>query len=83
MKGVIVTFGLLLICGISGCIGWGDYMRFPPASTSPYIWFRQNISEVKKDEEYIEKARQKVEKSRLFLQDFSKKHKNHNNNFKF
>ncbi len=62
MKGVIVTFGLLLICGISGCIGWGDYMRFPPASTSPYIWFRHGISEVQKDKD-IKECKNTIEKS--------------------
>ena len=62
MKGVLVTFGLLLICGISGCIGWGDYMRFPPASTSPYIWFRHGISEVQKDED-IKECKNTIEKS--------------------
>ena len=41
------------------------------------------LFEVKKDEEYIEKARKKVEKSRIFMQEFSEKHKNFNNNFVF
>lgn len=41
------------------------------------------LFEVKKDEEYLEKARKKVEKSRTFLQEFSDKHKNFNNSFKF
>lgn len=41
------------------------------------------LFEVKKDEEYLEKARKKVEKSRIFLQEFNEKHKNFNNNYKF
>lgn len=40
------------------------------------------LFEVKKDEEYLEKARQKVIKSRTFLQEFSEKHKNFNKSFK-
>jgi hypothetical protein len=41
------------------------------------------LFEVKKDEEYLEKARQKVIKSRIFLQNFSEKHKNFNKSFNF
>lgn len=41
------------------------------------------LFEVKKDEEYLEKARKKVEKSRIFLQEFSDKHTNFNKNFIF
>lgn len=51
MKRIIFTFGLLLIGGISGCIGWGDYMKFPPASSSPEIWFKEGVSENKKSED--------------------------------
>jgi len=41
------------------------------------------LFEVKKNEEYLEKARKKVEKCRNFLQEFHDKHKNFNNSFKF
>lgn len=41
------------------------------------------LFEVKKDEEYIEKARQKVIKSRIFLEEFNFKHKNFNKKFVF
>jgi hypothetical protein len=62
MKRVIFAFGLLLIGGISGCIGWGDYMKFPPASSSPEIWFKQSISEMKKGED-IRECKASIEKS--------------------
>lgn len=51
MKKIALTFGLLLIGGISGCIGWGDYMKFPPASSSPEIWFKKGVSQNKKSED--------------------------------
>lgn len=38
---------------------------------------------VQKDPDYIEKAKQKVEKARLFLQDFDNKHQNFNKNLVF
>jgi hypothetical protein len=41
------------------------------------------LFEVKKDEEYLEKARKKVEKSRTFLQEFHETHKNFNKYFVF
>lgn len=62
MKRVIVTFGLLLISGISGCFGLGDYMKFPPASGSPEIWFKQSVSEMKKGED-IRECKASIEKS--------------------
>lgn len=53
--------------------------RFETAPLSERIL----LFEVKKDEEYLEKARQKVIKSRIFMQEFSEKHKKFNNSFKF
>lgn len=41
------------------------------------------LFEVKRDDEYLEKAYKKVEKSRIFLQEFNEKHKNFNQSFKF
>jgi hypothetical protein len=41
------------------------------------------LFEVKKDDEYLEKAYKKIEKSRQFLNLFAENHKNFNNSFKF
>ena len=41
------------------------------------------LFKVEKNQEYIEKAQQKVEKSRIFLQKFKENHKNFNKSFKF
>ena len=41
------------------------------------------LFQVNKNEEYIQKAYKKVEKSREFLNSFAEKHTNFNNNFKF
>jgi hypothetical protein len=61
MKRITFTFGVFVIVGISGCIGWGDYMKFPPASTSSYIWFKQGISETRKNED-ISDCKSSIEK---------------------
>lgn len=62
MKRIIFTFGLFLVGCISGCIGWGDYMKFPPASSSPEIWFKEGVSENKKSEDRRE-CKASIEKS--------------------
>lgn len=41
------------------------------------------LFEVKRDDEYLERARQKVVKSRIFLEEFSINHKNFNKKFVF
>ena len=62
MKKTTLGFGLFLISGLSGCIGWGDYMKFPPASSSPEIWFKQSVLEMKKGED-IRECKASIEKS--------------------
>jgi hypothetical protein len=48
MKRVCFVFWFVLLSGTSGCFGWGDYMKFPPASSSPEIWFKKGVSETEK-----------------------------------
>jgi hypothetical protein len=62
MKKVFFSFGVFVALGTSGCFGWGDYMKFPPASSSPEIWFKKGISEMKKDED-IDECKANREKS--------------------
>ena len=62
MKNFLLTFWVVIGFGISGCIGWVDYMKFPPASSSPEIWFKQSVLEMKKGED-IRECKASIEKS--------------------
>ncbi len=62
MKKFFFSFWVFVALGTSGCIGWGDYMKFPPASSSPEIWFKEGVSEIKKSEDRRE-CKDSIEKS--------------------
>ena len=46
MKKTTFGFGLFLISGLCGCVGWGDYMKFPPSPSSREIWLKEGKSEM-------------------------------------
>jgi hypothetical protein len=46
MKNFLLTFWVAISLGISGCIGWGDYMKFPPSPSSREIWLKEGKSEM-------------------------------------
>lgn len=62
MKPLFISILGVVVLGTSGCLGLGDYMKFPPASSSPEIWFKEGISEVEKSEDRRD-CRDSIEKS--------------------
>lgn len=46
MKIFFLIFWFVVACGISGCFGWGDYMKFPPSPSSREICLKEGDSEI-------------------------------------
>lgn len=62
MKNIFFISSIVLLSGVSGCFGWGDYMKFPPGPTSREIWFKQGKSEAQKSGD-IRECENSIEKS--------------------
>lgn len=62
MKNIFFISSIVLLSGVSGCFGWGDYMKFPPGPAAREIWFKEGISEMKKAEDSYE-CEKSIEKS--------------------
>ena len=54
MKNILFIFFIVLLSGVSGCLGWGDYMKFPPGPTAREIWFKEGASQIRFKEDMSE-----------------------------
>jgi hypothetical protein len=70
MKKLITACWIVMVSGISGCFGWGDYMKFPPNSSE--LWNKTGIAETQKIMDIEACARMARDLPTPIVQDYGK-----------